>query len=155
MRLAFAALTIPCLLLAGCGDEEADTSPSPPTPEVNETSAAAPPTSKPAESTAPADPTIEVRAAVKDYSDAFLTGDLEVAYSLLTERCQDRLPRADFGAAVEAASAAYGSALDIETFEAEVNGDQARVTYTYAVSAIDQLQEPWAREDGAWRNDDC
>lgn len=35
-----------------------------------------------------------------------------------------------------------------------MRGDLARLTYTYAVSQINQSDEPWVDENG-WKNDDC
>ena len=50
---------------------------------------------------------------------------------------------------------AFGDALPFKSYDAELNGNQARVTYTYTVASINQEQEPWVLEDGAWREDDC
>lgn len=96
-----------------------------------------------------------LRAAVQAYSDAFLTGDAEKAYDLLSERCRKRTSPAEFTAIAGAAGQMYGSALPLETYSAEVSGDLARVTYTYSIKAIDQEAEPWTREGGAWHQDDC
>ena len=54
-----------------------------------------------------------------------------------------------------AAGQMYGSALPITAYDAQISGDLARVTYTYAVPALDQSAEPWTSEDGAWKQDDC
>jgi hypothetical protein len=45
--------------------------------------------------------------------------------------------------------------LPVRSFVAEVSGDLARVTYTYDLKAINQDAEPWVREDGKWKEDDC
>jgi hypothetical protein len=99
--------------------------------------------------------TDDLKLAVKAYSDAFLTGDAKTAYDLLSERCRKRMPEAEFTGIVDAAEKMYGSALPLQTYSAKVSGDLARVTYTYSVKAINQESEPWAREDGAWHQDDC
>lgn len=101
------------------------------------------------------DESAAIREAAQAYSDAYLTGDADAAYGLLSQRCQDRMPADQFGAVVQAAKAQYGSALDFKSFDADVNGDQARVTYTYDTAAINQDQEPWVKESGEWREDDC
>lgn len=101
------------------------------------------------------DQTDAIRKAATTYSDAFLSGDADAAYGALSARCKDRIGEVEFTSVVQAAKDTYGSALKFKTFEAEVNGRQARVTYTYAISAINQTDEPWVKEDGRWRQDDC
>jgi hypothetical protein len=96
-----------------------------------------------------------LRAAVQAYSDAYLTGDGPAAWALLSARCRDRTDRVGYVALVEQAGQMYGSALELESFDAEVSGDLARATYTYSVPAINQDREPWVRESGEWRTDDC
>jgi hypothetical protein len=49
----------------------------------------------------------------------------------------------------------YGTALPIKTYDANISGDLARVTYTYDVAEINQDSEPWVKESGAWHEDDC
>lgn len=164
------ALTLTALLVAATScssDDPAETTPEPTTSSSSTATAPAPaPTPEPTTpapstttpaATSPAAPTDDgaLRGAVQSYSDAFLTGDADTAYAQLTERCRARTDEAQFASIVEQAADLYGSALAFETYEADVNGDQARVTYTYAVAAINQQQEPWAREAGVWHNDDC
>ncbi len=112
-------------------------------------------TTLPAVTTTPVADDEELRAAVVAYSDAFLSGDSDGAYGILSERCQDRHTQDAFAVVVEAAAAFYGAPLPLQSFEAEVAGDLARVSYTYAVPALDQLSEPWVREGGEWKQDDC
>jgi hypothetical protein len=45
--------------------------------------------------------------------------------------------------------------LPIVSYDAQVSGDHARVTYTYDVAALNQDAEPWVREEGFWKTDDC
>jgi len=40
-------------------------------------------------------------------------------------------------------------------YDADIAGDMARVTYTFDLAAINQDSEPWVRESGVWRQDDC
>lgn len=89
------------------------------------------------------------------YSDAFLKGEANAAYAMLSKRCRDRVARAEWSDIVEQAKQTYGSALPIKTFDAQVSGDMARVTYTFDLAAINQDAEPWVREGGSWREDDC
>lgn len=96
-----------------------------------------------------------LRVAVQTYSDAFLDGDPVEAYEVFSARCKAEVSLSFFTGIVTAAKMTYGSALPIQTYEAQVDGDLARVTYTYDVPALNQSAEPWVREDGVWRQDDC
>lgn len=106
-------------------------------------------------SPAAGDGTAALRTAVQAYSDAYLTGKSSTAYALLSARCRKRMSSSAFSALTSAAQATYGSALPIKSFDAEVSGNLARVTYTYDLKAINQDAEPWVREDGKWKEDDC
>ncbi|WP_222598334.1 hypothetical protein [Lentzea tibetensis] len=100
------------------------------------------------------DAAVELEAAVRAYSAAYLGGKGE-AYDLLSQRCRERMTRAAFLQLVAAASEQYGpqeiASLKID----QVSGDLGRVTYTYAKPELDQRGEPWVRETGMWRVDDC
>ena len=96
----------------------------------------------------------DLRQAVTAYSDAFLGGD-PGAYDLLSARCQERIPRDEFEAVVSTAGEQYGSPLEFVTYSEDIADDNARVTYTYSVAQINQADEPWVREGGEWRQDDC
>lgn len=98
--------------------------------------------------------TDELRDAVEAYSDAFLTGDAS-AYEILSPRCRDRFSADQFEVLLDTAKSLYGSALVIRSFSAEVSGALARATYTYDVSVINQSAEPWTREAGESKQDDC
>ncbi|GAA4953872.1 hypothetical protein [Actinoplanes utahensis] len=137
---------------AGCGAADDATGPAAVPPSVTGPSSSAPQPSAPATSASSGD---ELRIAVQAYSDAFLTGDAKTAYGLLSERCRKRMSPAEFTGIVEAAGKMYGSALPLATYSAKVSDDLARVTYTYAIKAINQEAEPWTREDGRWHQDDC
>lgn len=147
-----------CLLaLSGC---DATTDTVDPTAPTSATSSAAPvsaATSGPAAAPAIPSPSGDdaLRAAVTAYSDAFLDGKPTVAYELFSERCRERLSLSSFTGIVTAAKQQYGKALPIRSYDAQVSGDLARVTYTYDVPALDQTKEPWVREKGEWRQDDC
>jgi hypothetical protein len=70
-------------------------------------------------------------------------------------RCAEQTSLSYFTGIVTAAKALYGASLPIKDYDAEVAGNLARVTYTYDVPALSQTREPWSREDGAWKLDDC
>lgn len=97
---------------------------------------------------------VALRVAVEDYSEAYLGGDAEAAYALLSARCQDRLSRDEFAVMVAAARETYGP-TPIRSLEVEVDGDMAQATYTYPVAALDQTAEPWVYEQLGWKQDDC
>jgi hypothetical protein len=112
-------------------------------------------TASPAPSASADDSATALRTAVQAYSDAYLTGKSSTAYALLSARCRKRMSNSAFSALTSAAETMYGSALPIRSFDADVSGDLARVTYTYDLKAINQDAEPWVREDGKWKEDDC
>jgi hypothetical protein len=112
-------------------------------------------TASPAPSASAGDSTKPLRAAVQAYSDAYLTGRSTTAYALLSARCRKRMSPNAFSTLTSAAEKTYGSALPIKSFDAQGSGDLARVTYTYDLKAINQNAEPWVRENGKWKEDDC
>lgn len=143
-------VAVALIALMGCSGE----SDAPPVAE--ETPSVSPPATPSPTPTPPAeDESAALRTAVTAYSDAFLTGDADAAFAMLSKRCQDRVGAETFAGIVAQAEQTYGSPLELESFEAQISGDLARASYTYAVSAIDQDQEPWVREAGEWREDDC
>jgi hypothetical protein len=140
------SLLLPALLLAACGGE------SPEDP------AEAPAAEDPAEAPAANDPDsdeAELEAAVRGYSRAFLGGEANVAWDLLSARCRDRLSKHEFAGAVTMAPDLYGGAVLEELVIEELSGNLARVTYQYDIAEISQDREPWAFEDARWKNDDC
>ena len=135
------ALIAAVLVLAGCGDDGGSETSS------SATGATSPPVTGP-DSEA-------VQTAVRAYSAAFLAGDVPAARALLSVRCQGRLAEADYTNILTAAAKEYGDA-QIESLNViSLAGDSARVTYTYDETAINQTDEPWVREAGAWHQDDC
>lgn len=96
----------------------------------------------------------ELKTAVTSYSNAYLSGDGAAAHSLLSQRCQQRLTETELGTTAQIAAKMYGTQT-ITSYEANISGTMARVTYTYASAEINQTSEPWVREDGAWKQDDC
>jgi hypothetical protein len=101
------------------------------------------------------DPAAALKAAVIAYSDAFLGGNGEAAWRLLSARCRDRLPRDTFVQGVTEAHRLYGT-LPIRSLRVDaLSGDLARVSYTFSSADLNQDHEPWVREAGAWHEDDC
>ena len=92
---------------------------------------------------------------VRAYSEAYLGGDSDAAWDLLSERCQDRLSRPQFNGLVAGAEPLYGDPelrnIDVD----ELSGSLARVTYTFDDPRLNQMMEPWSFEAGSWRIDDC
>lgn len=104
---------------------------------------------------APGDERGELAQAVRDYSAAYLGGQAEAAHQLLSRRCRDRISIDEMTVAATGAKVAYGSARLVAVDVVDLSGALARVTYRYDVAAIDQEAEPWAKEGGRWRQDDC
>lgn len=138
------------LALSGCGGSDEKDSAAPATTPTAGTTSAPSPTNAPT-----VDPSDDLRKAVTSYSDAYLTGDADTGYDLFSKRCKARMSKEEFADLVSQAKDLHGSALPLKTFDAEISGDLARVTYTYDLSAINQDSEPWVREEGQWREDDC
>lgn len=97
----------------------------------------------------------KLRQAVVAYSDAFLDAKPTAGYELFSARCKERAALSEVTGMLTAAKQMYGKAVPIKSFEAQISGDLARVTYTYDVPALNQNKEPWVREDGKWKQDDC
>ena len=160
--IAFAA-TLTAALTSCSNEKELPAAPSTPTTSRAPASSAATtstPTAEPIDSSSTGGARSsnraheDLQAAVASYSDAFLTGDPQT-YALLTERCRDRVTAEQFQLILDQAKILYGSPLTIKTFNAETAGNLARVTYTYELAALNQTSEPWAKEDGDWKQDDC
>ena len=96
----------------------------------------------------------DLRSSVEAYSAAYLSGDGATAYQLLTTRCRASTQLSELAAMTETAQRMNGN-VQIETFSAAEDGDHATATYTFAVPALNQTDEPWLRESGAWHNNDC
>ncbi|WP_157743024.1 hypothetical protein [Micromonospora coriariae] len=118
-------------------------------------SAIAPPSAAASPTVQAPDGQEELRQAVLAYSDAFLDAKPTVAYDLFSARCKDRVTLSEFTGMLTAAKQMYGKAMPLKSFDAQISGDLARVTYTYDVPALNQTKEPWVREDGKWKQDDC
>jgi hypothetical protein len=152
-RLALGAAVLG--LLAGCGEQagaESRTDTPGTAAAANEAAESTTTATTGASTPAPED---DLRVAVQTYSNGFLGGDPTVAYDYFSERCKEKVSLSYFTGIVMAAKVTYGSVLPIMSYDAQVSGDLARVTYTFEVSALNQDAEPWVREAGLWKTDDC
>jgi hypothetical protein len=95
-----------------------------------------------------------VEDAVRSYSGAFLSGRGEKAAAMLSTRCDSPALRTQIIQAAKAAPALYGQAR-IVSITPTVDGERATVTYRFDQPAIDQENQPWVLESGAWRYDKC
>ena len=145
------------LLLGACGGGSDDDSSSTTTAADPTTTEAAgeatTSTNSPTTTEADADaPSLE--EAVRAYTVAYLGGDDQAAYALLSERCHGEMASADFKNIVDGAEAIYGGET-ITTYRESVNGNTSTVTYELTDPALNQTNERWVLENGAWLNDDC
>lgn len=154
MRLYLgAAMAMLAVAVTGCGSSSATGSSNAPSggPGTAETTAAA----TPAAVAAGQPDRVGLEAAVRAYSQAYLGGQGSAAYGLLSQRCQFRVSAAEMDGLTAVARAQYGpqsiTTLTVDTFA----GTLARVSYVYSDAAINQREEPWAFENGAWHQDDC
>lgn len=107
-----------------------------------------------ASDTTSADQQAALRDAVTAYSDAWFSGDDEEAFSLLSQRCIAQVARGQFAVAVRATGRMYGTPRDF-TYEATIQGEDARVSRTYDNAVFDSADEPWVFESGHWHLDTC
>ena len=151
-RLALGAAALG--LLAGCGGQAGADSRTDTPGTAAAANDAAESTTAPTEASTSA-PEDDLRVAVQTYSDGFLGGDPTLAYDYFSGRCKEKVSLSYFTGIVMAAKVTYGSVLPIMSYDAHVSGDLARVTYTFEVPALNQDAEPWVREAGLWKTDDC
>lgn len=98
--------------------------------------------------------TPDVDDAVRAYTSAYLAGDGAKAHALLSTRCQAAMSPSELGRHAAGAATFYGRAR-ITSLTSSVDGDRATVTYRFDQPAIDQEDQPWVLESGAWRYDQC
>ena len=60
-----------------------------------------------------------------------------------------------YSAVITTTAAAYGHQTITTLHVDQLSGDMGRVTYTYTVPKLNQVQQPWTREGGAWHYDAC
>lgn len=97
-----------------------------------------------------------LRVDAQAYTNAYITADLNAAWDLLSTRCQAFIGRHHFDSNSIDANYTYGQPHQITTFYAHVHGRRAELTYSFAdAPGLDKTAQPWVRQRGAWRNDDC
>ncbi len=92
---------------------------------------------------------------MEGYSNAFLSDDAAAAHALLSTRCHARVSLDELRGITALASRTFGQQPIAGFTVDDLSGDLARVTYTYRDARINQTREPWVREGGAWKQDDC
>lgn len=92
--------------------------------------------------------------AVRTYTGAFLSGQGEKAAGMLSARCDTPALHGQIVQAAAAAPALYGQAK-LLSVEPVVAGEHGTVTYRFDQPAIDQENQRWVYESGAWRYDQC
>lgn len=137
--VAAAAVVVPLLLLAGCGGAA---EPDRPAREPG-----------PALSASGADSAALGRTVV-DFVDAFHGGRAADAYAFLSARCQEALRPSEWRAMTGEATATDGDD-PLRDVEVRTDGRRGTVSYRLDVESVAERDQPWVREAGAWRNDDC
>lgn len=94
------------------------------------------------------------------YSEFYLSGDGDSAYTLVSTRCQAKISLSEYEDLAAAAKARYGGQQIKSLTVDSVDGSAATVSYTYASSEIDQKGQRWVREDrgaldSGWHYDQC
>jgi hypothetical protein len=140
------------LALTACSSSDDKPAAEPPIATAPATSA---PPSQPAASPSTGD-TADLEQAVRDYTDAYFAGEASTAHRMLSERCRKEINPLVYGEMLRQAKKDYGPDHPATDVQAEVSGDMARVTYKVkGLPMLDQTQQPWAREGGAWKYDAC
>jgi hypothetical protein len=92
--------------------------------------------------------------AVRAYSADFLAGDATAAYARMSERCHGVLEEQVFAGVVAQSAELFGDE-EITKYDDDIDGDKATATYTFSDPTINQTDEPWVLENGAWHTDHC
>lgn len=104
---------------------------------------------------APSDEEALLKQAAEEYVVAFGEGDPDAAVSLLSERCTDTIPLAQYRAAVAAAGDLYPGLVVDDFYDIVLDEDRAVVYYTTDPEVETEDGERWIIESGAWVWDDC
>jgi hypothetical protein len=92
--------------------------------------------------------------AVRDYVQAFATGDTDAAWAMVSDRCQDTVDEREYRAAVAASGELYPE-MHAENIRVEVDGDQGRASYETGTEIGPYEEQPWRLEVDGWHWDDC
>lgn len=121
---------------------------------VPETTSITSSTISPTEPPVPLDEVL-LKQGVENYVVAFGNGDPDAAVSLLSERCADTIPTAEYRAAVAAAGELYPGLVVDDFYDIVLDGDRAVVYYTTEPKVETEDGERWIIESGSWVWDDC
>ncbi|MET7622683.1 hypothetical protein [Streptomyces sp. NPDC005408] len=92
---------------------------------------------------------------VRAYGEAYFTADTATAYSRLSARCKEELPRQAYENVLLHAVSEYGK-QGVRLVKVDlISGDTALVSYSYDLPELDEAMQKWARERGQWRYDAC
>ncbi|MEV6386235.1 hypothetical protein AB0M31_43295 [Streptomyces sp. NPDC051773] len=160
MRTRVTALLVAAVVaLTACtsDDEPGDNAESTPSAAARQPSVA------PSRSAVSAAGTAGLEAAVRAYNAAYFANDPDTAHGMVSARCQKQITPAGMALLTERAEQteqAIGDSepKDVKRFEVDeisASGDEARVSYGVGIPKFDHKQEPWVREGGVWRYDDC
>ncbi|GGX55563.1 hypothetical protein [Streptomyces noursei] len=148
---ALAAL-LPIALAACCTTN--DNLPKHPPAPASSASHAPSPTADPARA--------DLEKAVRDYTAAYFTPDVAVAYSMISTRCKERVTKASLAASLDRAhemAVTLGNEnadRTVKRFQIDELADgMAQVSYGVDDPRYDQHDQPWTREGGNWRYDSC
>lgn len=154
MKRLWVLALVAVLGLAGCGGSDDEAAPTSTGPNGSAAAASEPADSSSSSSSAPAITVPSLEDTVRAYTDAFLGGDADGSYALLSERCHGEVAAAQFKDVVDQAHDIYGG-VTITSYADEIDGNIATATYELTEPALNQTNERWIIEGGAWRNDDC
>lgn len=94
----------------------------------------------------------ELRSAVESYSRAVISGDPDAAVQVLSTNCASVEVVEPPGAGEEADASNAALAF----YEAEIDGEEATVSYRYEdPMEMNVEEERWVKEDGEWKWDNC
>ncbi|QIJ61030.1 hypothetical protein [Streptomyces sp. JB150] len=146
-----AAVLLLALTACSSSDDGTDAAPTgtPSTP-----AAASAPAASATPAATPAD-AAELERAVRAYTAAYFADKPDTTYGMLSARCEERITPEAMAALTERAVGDYGR-QEVQRFRIDqLSGDMARVSYGVGLPKFDQKQQPWVREDGAWKYDAC
>ena len=100
-------------------------------------------------------PAQQLQAAVQAYSNTYLGGNGTAAFALLSTRCQQSIGLPQISSEASAAKDIYG-VLPLASFTIDsMSGSMATVSYTYAVTTLNQSNQAWILQGSSWRYDGC
>ena len=105
--------------------------------------------------TAPLSDARALETAVRRYAETSFSGDAKGAYELLSDRCKEMVPFAEFRRETADSMRMYRGTKVINYTEGSREGSRAKISVTLSRPEINQDFEPWVRDPGGWHEDDC